>query len=195
MQSRVWRVHRVVARSTDRSDIAVSAIPHVECLTARAAQYQALQGRQVFALGPFKIGAPAFVRFFAKRSMLRVELLPGNLAVVMGGKVHPPLRHRQSLRVLADFALSRNLPAVLISPIRARASKIRVLEQNRHPAMSKSTPYQRVLQRCPKRRPASTSGTAGCASRSALPPRRHFRSRYKLKRPARSPRSPQHRDP
>src|SRR5271170_7587542 len=60
----------------------------------------------------------------------------------MGRKVHAPLRHRHALRMLTDFALGRNLPPILISPIRVSTGITRVLEQPQYPAVGQITPQQ-----------------------------------------------------
>src|ERR1017187_4528602 len=120
----------------------MAAIPHGERAAAGAAQHQPLQQRKALARRTVEDRRTGVCSILRQAIQVRQELLPRDVAFVMRRKVHAPLRHRYSLRVLADFALYRNLPAILVPPIRVGARITRIPEQSTYPAVGKITPHQ-----------------------------------------------------
>src|ERR1017187_4862672 len=120
----------------------MAAIPHGERTTAGATQHKPLQQRKALARRTIEDRRTGVCTVLRQAILVREELLPRDIAFVMRRKVHAPLRHRYSLRVLADFALCRNLPAILVPPIRVSARITRIPEQSTYPAVSKITPHQ-----------------------------------------------------
>ncbi len=111
-------------------------------MTAGAAQHQPLQQCKPFTRRTIEDRLTCVCTVLRQAIQVREELLPCDVAFVMRWKVHAPLRHCHPLRMLTDFALYRNLPAILISPVRVGACITRVLDQTQYPAVSKITPHQ-----------------------------------------------------